>query len=102
MLNKLDSSAQHLLADHYDENSNYYHKVHPLEVAHTFVADPNKQPLLYHYTDLKSLKALDIKPNMINTVIVSHRLEGEINNIHQMLQSYGFNNTNVRLTDLLY
>ena len=45
---------------------------------------------------------LDIEPNMIDTVIVSHKLEGKISSIQKMVQSYGFNNTEVKLTDLLY
>lgn len=55
MLESLDIDAQRLLADHYDENSNYYRRVQPENIAHTFGVDPIKHPLLYHYTDLNSL-----------------------------------------------
>lgn len=58
MLESLDINAQRLLADHYDENSNYYRRVQPVNIAYTFGIDPVKQPLLYHYTDLNSLKEI--------------------------------------------
>lgn len=58
MLESLDDSAQRLLADHYDENSNYFRRVHPVKVAQKFGAMPDKHPLLYHYTSLNSLEAI--------------------------------------------
>ena len=58
MLERLDIDAQRLLADHYDENSSYYRRVQPENIAHTFGVDPVKYPLLYHYTDLNALKAI--------------------------------------------
>lgn len=58
MLESLDIDAQQLLADHYDENSNYFCRVQPAKIAHAFEADPINEPFLYHYTDLNSLKAI--------------------------------------------
>lgn len=58
MLESLDTDAQRLLADHYDETSNYYRRVQPENIAHTFGVDPVKHPLLYHYTDLNALRAI--------------------------------------------
>lgn len=58
MLESLDIDAQRLLADHYDENSNYFCRVQPQKIAHAFVADPINEPFLYHYTNLNSLKAI--------------------------------------------
>lgn len=45
---------------------------------------------------------LKIKPSMIKAVIVSHKLESKMNEIRDILNSAGFNQTKVQLTDLPY
>ena len=58
MLESLDNNAQRLLADHYDENSNYFRRAQPAKIAERFGGFPDKHPLLYHYTNLNSLEAI--------------------------------------------
>lgn len=57
-------------------------------------------PDLYFHNRPKII--LPVEPNMIDTIIVSHNLETQMNDIRRMLRSFGFNNTQVKLTALPY
>ena len=69
-------------------------------VVKVITQDNTVMPDLYFHGKPKIV--LPIESNMIDTIIVSHNLENQINDISQMLRSFGFNNTQVKLTDLPY
>lgn len=69
-------------------------------VVKAITQDNTVMPDLYFHNKPKI--TLPIEPKMIDTIIVSHNLENQMNNISQMLRSFGFSNTQVKLTDLPY
>lgn len=58
MINSLGDDAKAALNSYYDETSAFYQNAQPALLAHRFLADPEDNPILFHYTTANAIKSI--------------------------------------------